>query len=249
MNWSIVGWGVIGAAAVLLAAFSILFKNKRTYRIRNIPEFDSLETSRIDAIEGSLRRTLVLGHRLFSPGYPGLGLNSLSHVPGFLDPETLADGNLEIATSEGTLAVFARQIIENAYRDGYSKDLTPNAVRSSLLGPTPLTFTAGLLSNLSATPQQGLTLTGSFGAEASLWSEICLSKNGYVFGSAGTITSQAALFLNVKDLLIGENTFVLPGLIDPSPGKTAGWFTEDILKITIILALITGAILKLVGVL
>jgi len=247
MNWSIVGWGVIGFAAVLLAVSSILFKNKRTYRIRNFPQFDSLETSRIGAIEGSLRRTLVLGHQLFSPGYPGLGLNSLSPVPGFLDPETLADGKLEITSSEGTLVVFAQQIIENAYQDGFTTALIPNEVKSSLLGPTPFSFTAGLLSDLSAAPQQGLILTGSFGAEASLWSEVCLSKNGYVFGSAGTITSQAASFTNVKDLLIGENTFVMPGLIDPSPGKRAGWFTEDILRVIIILALITGAILKLVG--
>lgn len=249
MNWSIFGWGVIGAAAVLLAAFSLLYKNKKPYDIREFPQLEALKASRVDAIEGGLRRTLVLGHSLFSPGYPGLGLGSLSSVPGFLDPETLADGKMNIAASEGALVVFARQIVEQRYHDGFSRALTPMGVSSSLIGPTPFSFTAGLLSDLSAYPQQGLLLTGDFGPEASLWSEIGISKNSYVFASAGTIASQASLYLHVKDLLIGENTFLLPGLIDPSPGKKAGWVTEDILRIILIFMLIAGAILKMVGVL
>lgn len=249
MNWSILGWGVIGAAVVLLAVFSLLYKSKKPYDIRVFPQIDKLKASRIDAIEGGLRRTLVLGHGLFSSGYPGLGLGSLSGVSGFLDPETLTDGNLNIASSEGALAVFARQIIENSYDNGFTKSLTPIGVRSSLPGPTPLSFTAGLLNDISSYPQQGLFLTGDFGPEASLLSEINISKNGYVFASAGTVTSQAVLYLHVKDLLLGENTFLLPGLIDPSPGKKAGWLTEDILRILLILLLITGAILKMAGVL
>lgn len=249
MNWSIFGWGVIGAAAVLMAVFSLLYKSKKPYDIREFPQIEKLKDSRVDAIEGGLKRTLVLGHAFFSPGYPGLGLGSLSGVTGFLDPETLADGNLNIASSEGTLAVFARQIVEQSYEKGFSKALTPTGVRSSLPGPTPFSFTAGLLSDLSSYPQQGLFLTGDFGPEASLLSEINISKNGYVFASAGTIASQAGLYLHVKDLLLGENTFLLPGLIDPSPGKKAGWVTEDILRILLILMLIAGAILKLVGVL
>jgi hypothetical protein len=249
MNWSILGWGMIGIAAVLLTAFSLIYKNRKAYEVRKFSQFEKLDSSRVDAIEGGLKRTLVLGHSLFSPGYPGLGLGSLSSVPGFLDPETLADGSMNIATSQGTLAVFARQIVENSYHDGFSRSLSPMGVQSSLLGPTPLSFTAGLLNEMSANPQQGLILTGNFGPEASLWSEIGISKNGYVFASAGTITSQASLYLHVKDLLIGENTFVLPGLIDPSSGKNAGWVTEDILRVLLIIMLVAGVILKLAGVL
>lgn len=249
MNWSIFGWGVIGTAAVLLAVFSLLYKSKKPYDIREFPQIYKLKASRVDALEGGLKRTLFLGHGVFSPGYPGLGLGSLSGVSGFLDPETLADGNLNIASSDGTLAVFARQIVEHSYDNGFTKSLSPIGARSSLPGPTPFSFTAGLLSDLSSYPQQGLFLTGDFGPEASLLSEINISKNGYVFGSAGTIASQAALYLHVKDLLLGEETFLLPGLIDPNFGKKAGWLTEDILRILLILMLITGAILKMAGVL
>ena len=249
MNWSILGWGFIGAAAVFLAVFSLLDKSKKTYDIRDFPQVERLKASRVDAIEGGLDRTIVLGHSLFSPGYPGLGFGSLSPLPGFLDPETLADGKMRITSSEGSLVVFARQIIEHTYQDGFSIALTPTVVKSCLLGPTPLSFTTGLLSNLSESRGHSLILTGSYGPEASIWSEICMSKRGYVFASAGTIASQAALYLHVKDLLIGENAFVLPGLISPGAGRGAGWITEDILRVLLIAMLVAGAILKLVGVL
>ncbi len=249
MNWSIVGWGTIGVAVVLLAAFSILIKNKKPYLIRKFPQLESLRSSRTDAIEAGVDRVIVLGHKLFSTGYPGLGLTSLSAIPDFLDDETLADGKINLASSEGSLVVFAQQIIENTYLGGFSRALTPEGVRSTLLGPTPFSFTAGLLSGLSEHSHRGLVLTGYFGPEASLWSEACESKNGYTFSSAGTITSQAALYLHAKDLLIGENAYLLSGMFDPRPGKNAGWLTEDILRILLIILLVTGVILKLVGIL
>ena len=249
MNWSIVGWSVIGLSAILLTVFSILFKTKKPYQIRKLLPIESLKSSRVDAIEGGLQRTLVLGHDLFSRSYPGLGLSGLSNLPGFLDPETLVEGKMSIASSDGTLVLFARQIIENGYRDGFSRALTPTGVDTSLPGPTPFSFTAGWLSELGADPQQGLILTGKYGPEASLWSEVCISKNGFVFASAGTIASQATLYLHIKDLLLGENVFMLPGVLDPSAGKGAGWLAEDILRVLLILMLITGAILKLTGVL
>ena len=239
---------MIGIAAVFLASSAILYKKKKPYVIRNFPQVESLKSSRIDAIEDGLERSVVLGHDYFSSGYPGLGLSSLSAVPGFLDPETRAYGKMRISASDGMLVTFARQIIRNSYHGGFSNGLTSKAVVSSLLGPTPFSYTAGLLNEINKFPEHGLMLIGSFGPEASLWSEVCASKNGYIFASAGTITSQAALYSQVNDLLIGENTFVLPGLINPSPGKTVGWLTEDILRILLISLLIAGAILKMVGV-
>jgi hypothetical protein len=248
MNWLLIGWIMIGVSVILMVIFTFLLKDKIIYAIRKFPQIEALESYRIKAIEGNLHRTLVLGHQLSSLAYPGLGLNSLAAVPGFLDQETLVDGKVNIASSEGLLLVFARQIIENRYQGGFSNELSASSVSPALFGPTPYTHTMGLLNALSTQPKHGLILTGNFGPEASLWSEICASKRGNVFASAGTIVSQATLYTHVKDLLVGAESFLLPGLLNPSPGKKAGWLTEDILRILLILILIVGAILKMVGV-
>ena len=249
MNWALIGWGVIGFALVLLAALQLWFKKRGGYQARHFPEIDKLEEAQTIAIERGLRRTVVLGHQLSSLGYPGLGLNSLAALPGFLNQESLSYGKMSISASEGSLAVFARQIIENRYQDGFSDALIASKVKPVLLGPTPFSFSAGLLSDLGIYGEHGLVLTGHFGPEAALWSEICASKNGQVFAAAGTIDSQASLYTHVDSFLLGESSFFLPGMIHPSLGKQAGWLAEDILRLVLILSILLGAILKMVGVL
>lgn len=73
MNWSILGWGMIGISIILLIIFTFLFKNGRSYLVRKNTQIEGLKISRIKAIEGGLHRTLVLGHKLTSSSYPGVG--------------------------------------------------------------------------------------------------------------------------------------------------------------------------------
>jgi hypothetical protein len=70
-----------------------------------------------------------------------------------------------------------------------------------------------------------------------------------VFAAAGSVIAQAALFLNVRDLLIGEEVFMLPGLMEPTPPNQAGWLTEDILRAALMGLLIVAVILKVAGLL
>jgi hypothetical protein len=249
MNWSIVGWVVIGISTILLGTLTLMAHDQWGNCLRNLTPIGSLKNTRTDAIEGGLTRSIVLGHRLNSLAYPGLGLSSLTALPSLLDPESLAAGNMNVSTSSGSLMVFARQIIENRYQDGFSKALTPEKVNAALLGPTVFSFTASLLCALSIQSGQGLTLLGNYGPESSLWSEACLSKNGQVFASAGTIASQSTLFLHVEYLLIGEEIYLLSGSFNSDNGKIAALLTEDILRILLILALTAGAILKAMGIL
>lgn len=248
MNWALVGWGLIALGFILLASLSLWFKKHGGYQTRHFPQIDELNDAKTIAIERGLNRMVVIGHQLSSLGYPGLGPNSLAALPGFLDSESLSYGKMSISTSEGALAVFARQIIENRYQNGFSEALPTSRVKPALFGPTPFSFTAGLLCALSTNGEQGLVLIGNFGPEASLWTEICASKNGHVFAAAGTIESQALLFTHLSDLLLGESSFLLPGLIHSSPARQAGWLAEDILRIILILSFILGAILKIADV-
>lgn len=249
MTWSLAGWALIGFAAITLSVFSLLYKSHTAYRVRHKPAAKALLNARTSSIERGQRQQIVLGHRLWSQTYPGLGLHSLSVLPTFLDPEAEADGGLSVSTGDGSLVLFARQIIHNRYQGGFSTALHDRGVSAVLPGPTPWSFTAGLLVELVSDPHGSLALFGNYGPEALLWTEAVYAKGGHVLAAAGTIESQAALYLSVRDLLIGENIFMMPGLINPNPKNSAGWLAEDLLRNLLILLLIAAAILKMVGVL
>jgi hypothetical protein len=249
MTWTQIGWTIIALAAVLLAGFSLLFKRRYPYQVRNIPAVKRLQDQQVIAVERGMGRWVVLGEGFWTHTYPGLGLHALSILPEMVSSEDSVEGGQVISTGSGALVLFARQIVQGCYQDGYSPGLQESVLPVSLPGSTPLSFTAGLLPDLSLQPPFSLAMFGSYGLSASLWAEAAQIKGGRVFAAAGSITAQAALFLNVRDLLIGEEIFMLPGLMKPTAPNQAGWLTEDILRVVLMAVMIVAAVMKLVGLL
>lgn len=248
MTWVQIGWTVIFLAVVLLVGFSLIFKTGRRYPVRQLPAVKALFDQRVIAIERGEGRQVVLGNRFWSRAYPGLGLHALSVLPSLVSTEVMVDGGQVVSAGTGELVLFARQIIQGVYRDGFSPALEPVINPVQLPGPTPLAFTAGLLTEINLHSPGSLALFGSFGLSAPLWAEAASIKGGNVFAAAGLISAQAALFLNVRDVLIGEEIFMLPGAMEPTAVNQAGWITEDILRVLLMVLMLAAAVMKMVGV-
>jgi hypothetical protein len=249
MTWTQIGWIIIGLAAVLLAGLNVLIRRSKPYKVRINPSIKRLQDQRVVAVERGKGRQVVLGDRFWSHAYPGLGLHALSALPGLVSPEDKGEGGQVVSTGSGALALFAREIVQGCYQDGFSPDLQDRKLPVSLPGPTPLAFTAGLLPELSMHSPGSLAMFGSFGMSSPLWAEAAYMKGGHVFAAAGSITAQAALFLTVSDLLIGEEVFMLPGLLAPIAPNQAAWLTEDILRVALMILLIVASALKMAGLL
>lgn len=249
MTPSLIGWILILISALLLIVFTFWFRKRNGYRVRHITGIEALKNARVAAIEGGKPQHFILGTQLFSQAYPGLGLSSLTGFSSYLDDETGIDGGLEVSGSDGSLVVLARQIIHNRYQDGFYKMLPRQGARSNLYGPSPLSFSAGLMSEFGFQPPLAVSLFGNYGPESLLWAEAAASQGGYVFAAAGTVASQAALFIRVQDLLLGEEVFLVNGLLNPSPTNRAAWLTEDLVRTILMVLLLVGAVLKMVGIL
>jgi hypothetical protein len=248
-TWSLAGWVFIGIAAILLVLFQLVYKKGRGYSVRYDPAIDRLIQSRIAALEKGRHQHLGLGQALWSNLYPGLGLHGLLVLPYMQNEASLAVQNSEVTAGDGALVVLARQVLDKTYMDGFSLTLERSGRKTNLIGPTPLSYAAGLLTELGINPHESLALLGNYGPEALLFSEAIVDRLGYLFAASGNLTSQASLYASVEDVLIGENIFLLPGALHSSAKNQAGWITEDVLRILLILILIAGVVLKITGVL
>jgi hypothetical protein len=249
MTWSEIGWVIIGLAAILLTAFSFIFRGRRGYITRTSPAVKAFLDQRVTAIERGETRQVVLGDRFWSRAYPGLELHALAVLPGLAGPEAIADGGQTVAAGSGELVLFARQILTGGYQDGFSTGLHSLIMPVTLPGPTPLSFLAGFLPEIGLQAPGSVGLFGNYGITAPMLAEGAIRRGGHAFTAAGSVTAQAALFLSVSDLLIGEEVFLMPGLINPTPYNQAGWMTEDILRALLIALMAIAAILKMVGLL
>lgn len=244
MTWAQVGWIIIALGVVLLVVLSLLIKNHHTYQVRKRASVRTLLDQRVTSIERGEGRQVVLGDRFWSRAYPALGLHALAVLPNLVSLEDFADGKQAVSAGSGELVLFARQIVQGRYKDGFSAGFNV-----TLLGPTPLSFLAGLLPEIGIQKPGLLAIFGNFGSTAPLWTEAAIMKGGHAFAAAGSISAQAALFLNMRDLLIGEEVFLLPGLIETTSQNQAAWITEDILRVSLIVIMVVAVVLKMVGVL
>lgn len=249
MTPSMVGWILILISVSLLVFFTFWFKKREGYQARKITGIDALKNARVAAIESGKPQHFILGSQMFSQAYPGLGLSSLGDFSSYLDEETGTYGGLSVSGSDGSLVVLGRQIVHNRYHNGFYKMLQPQGTTANLYGPSPLSFTAGLISEFSLYPPHTLSLFGNYGSESLLWADAAASRGGHVFAAAGTVASQAALFIRTRDLLLGEEVFLMNGLLDPSPANRATWLAEDLVRMILIMMLLVGAVLKMVGIL
>ncbi len=249
MTWAQVGWVIIILAAVLLVVFRFIIKDRFNHRVRKKGTAEELNHQRLRGIERGLARHVILGDRFWSRVFPGLGLHALTVLPSLVKPDDRADGGQVISGGSGALVVFAQQIVQGGYQGGFSEALTSGDNPVALPGVTPLSYLAGLLLEFNMRPLGSLALFGNYGSTAVLWTEAAHLTGAHIFAGAGSLTAQAALYLNVHDLLIGEEIFLLPGLIDSTPQNQAGLITEDFLRVSLIVFLVIAAILKMVGVL
>lgn len=248
MTWDMVGWIIIGLAAGLLGVLTWVVK-PHSYPMRRQVFFRHLRQSRTATLEQGRRQEVVLGHTLWSRVYPGLGLSGLANYIALLDTETLADGRQTVSANAGILAVFARQIIQGRYASGFSEQLLPSRVETTVYGPTTYSFNGGLMSDLKMQDYGTLVILGDFGPESAISVKNIHDQRGKAFSAAGSLASQAVLLLNVPDILLGEEVFMAPALFRPQAKNLASVQAEDLLRIGLILALVIGATLKAVGVL
>lgn len=245
MTWAQIGWTMIALGAVLLLGLRFLFgQGRHGYDVRNLSIVASLLDQRVSSIERGLGRQVILGDKFWSRSYPGLGLHALTVLNSLISPQAMADGLENVNAGAGGLVVFARQIVLGQYQDGFSMHLPV-----SLPGPTPLSFLAGVLPEINREPLGSLAIFGQFGSTAPLWTEGAALKGVDGFAAAGSLSAQAALFLSVRDVLMGEEVFMLPGLFDPTPQAQADWLTEDILRVMLMVLIVAAALLKMAGVL
>ena len=245
MTWNDIGWAIVGLGAVLLAVFKLILNNDHKHPLRGKTAIKALRKAQVRALEQGKKRQVIIGEHLWSRAYPGLGLHALSTLPEVVSLESLMEGKQAISAG-GDLAVLARQVIQGHYQNGYSYGLLHSPV--GVLGVGSFSFAAGLLPELLKDSPGSMTILGDHGFEAGLLANAVQTKGGHVFSATGSLTAQAALYLTVRDLLIGEEIFLLPGLIKPTPGSQAGWTVEDILRIVLIVLLILISILKASGI-
>ena len=159
---------------------------------------------------------------------------------------SLSDRPPVAVAGEASLALLAQDSLEAGYQGaGAGEFYQPTTGR--VAGLTPFSSAAGTLPILRDENVSAAVFMGHFGVEAGLLADAAERENAFVVGSSDDLAAQSVWFAAAPEALIGEELFAAGAYLGANPSQTASLTVQDILRWIIILAMLTGAGLKLFG--
>jgi hypothetical protein len=248
MNWSVmIAFVLVVGSAGLLLAFAIL-KRKSSPAFREIPAFIRLRMAIGRAVEDGSRLHISLGRGNLTSPQGAAGLAGLSALRRFADLTSNSDRTPIATSGEPSLTVLSQDIMQASFQEatGGSHFDTSGA---RLTGLTPFSYVSGALPILRDEHISANILLGSFGVEAGLLSDAADRQNSFLLAASDNLPAQAVLYASAQEPLIGEELYAVSEYIHHSPMHAASLSVQDVLRWVLIIAMLLGALLKLVGLL
>jgi hypothetical protein len=239
------GLGLVAVTAALLLVLSWA-RRKSVPRWRPITALTRLYRAVGLSVEDGTRVMVGLGSAslLSKPGAAALvGLGVLREVA---KRTSVGDSPPVAVAGESSLALLGQDVLQAGYNAaGAGEYYHPASGR--LTGMTPFSSAAGTMPMLSDEAVSAAMLVGHFGVESALLADAADRNNILLVGSTDDPSAQAALFASATEALLGEELFGAPAYLGAGPAHAASLTIQDALRWVIILALLAGAVLKLLG--
>jgi len=237
---------------VVFTTLIVVFSSKKV-RAKYPPAFRKIEaTNRLKraigmAVEDGSRLHVSLGSaQVTDPANTSamIGLSTLHRIGQLTSTSDLPP----IATSgSGGLLILSQDTLNKISIETNTRAFyDPN--HASMPGVTPFSYAAGTMQAIDNIGVNGNVLIGNFGSEAGLLCET-LDKARVAITGSDSITAQAIFYAATQDPLIGEELYALPAYLSANPAHQASLRVEDIFRMVIGIALVAGALLKVIGIL
>ena len=159
---------------------------------------------------------------------------------------SLSDRAPIATTGNGLLNLLAQDTLRSAH-DSVAGGQLFEMTNARLVGLTPFSYAAGVISPIRDENISSNILIGNFGPEVGLMTEAAARQDSALIGASDNLTGQAVLYAASSETLIGEELFAAGAYVNAGAFHASSLLVQDILRWLIILFLLGGAGLKLAG--
>ncbi len=242
---NLIGLAIIVLAVILLILFSAV-QRKKAPTLRNISALTRLYRAIGLSVEDGTRLLVGLGNTSLLTGNAGAPLAGLGMLRRLAERTSLSDRPPVAVAGEAPLALLAQDTLEAGYREAGAGELyQPTTGR--VAGLTPFSATAGTMPLFRDERVSAAVFMGHYGVDAALLADAAERENAFAVGASDDLAGQAVWYAAAPEALIGEELFAAGAYIGGGPAQTASLTVQDVLRWAIILVLVSGAVLKLLG--
>jgi hypothetical protein len=236
------------ALFICVWAIHLIARTPKKASLRVIPGLQRLLREVSVAVESGKRVHVSLGRGgLF--GYQGasafMGLTILKRI---LRVAQKGDRPPLTTAGEANLVMLADSVNQKATEENKAVVQTGSGL-NQLSGMTPFSYVAGALQAIHDEQVTVNVLAGHFGSEAALLLDTTGETDSLTLAGSDNLTAQAVIYPETEQALIGEDLYAAGGYLQSGKQFIASLHAQDFIRWMLILVLITGAVLKLLGIL
>lgn len=239
------GLGIVGLVAIFMAVFAFIHR-RSPFTFRNIRAFSRVRRAASMVVEDGTRLHISLGSASVLTPAGASALAGLALLRRLGEITSLSDRPPVATTGSGVLNLLAQDTLRAAH-ETVAIDQTFDMNQARLTGFTPLSYAAGVMPSIRDENISTNVLIGNFGPEVGLLIEAADRQNTPIIAASDSLPAQAVLYAASAEPLIGEELFAAGAYVQAGATHAASLVVQDILRWLIIVALIAGAVLKLVG--
>lgn len=232
---------------VLLLVFTVLAR-KRSPGRRDIPGYTRLKRAIGLAVETGNRLHISVGRGGLAGLEGASGLAGLTLLDRITRLASASDRPPVASSGDGSLSVLSQDVIKTAFQSANAESqYRPSSGR--LTGVTPLSFAAGAMALVHEEQVSANLMVGHFGSEAGLIAGAAEQTSGLAMGGSDDLSGQAVLYAAAEEPLVGEEIYAGGAYLEAGAAHAASLQVEDVFRWLFILAILLGAVARMVGIL
>ncbi len=243
----LLGFGLVLFAGILLLTLTF-WKRKTPPVFREIGAFTRLRRAAGLAVEDGTRLHVSLGRGGLLTPRGAAAFAGLSLLRQLGEKSSVSDRPPIVTSGDPVVGLLSQETLETAYEAAGAADLFQKT-NARVSGLTPFSYAVGVMPVVRTEQVSANILIGDVGPEVALLTDAVERENASLVAGASEPSAQAILFASASDPLVGEEVFAATAYVGDEPSHRASLQVQDILRWTVILALLIGAGLKLVGIL
>jgi hypothetical protein len=146
------------------------------------------------------------------------------------------------------VTILSQDTLQSTYRS-LATEQRYDPTNARLTGLTPLAYAAGAMPAIHDEHVSANILAGHFGTEVALLTEAGERSRSLTVAGSDSIPAQAVLYATTDEALLGEELYAAGAYLGAGTAHTASLRMQDILRWVLVVAIVIGAILKLLGIL
>lgn len=244
--------GILGLAFVLLflalmLVFAVIGRRRPGGNLRALGAYQRLTQAIGIAVESGRCMHVSLGSGEFNGLQAGAALVGLGVLERVARTASISDKPSIATSGDGTLGILSQDTMSTAFAAiGASNQFDPNL--GQVVGITPLSYVTGTVQAVSSEQVSATVIAGHIGSEAALIADATSQIGGITLGGSDSLPAQAVLVASAQEPLLGEEFYAAAAYLNSSAINAASLRAQDFFRWTLIVAMLVGAVLKILGV-